>query len=188
MKRLTYLLLSASFMLILTSCGGEKNSTEAEGSGDVFRDQITALFADFEAGLKPLSNISEISKFDANQEAYVLPGGKATGNFKSEWEKGDYSGSRFYSKRYDDDSKLGDIRLSVTMKEDAYYNDETGEEDASKKIDLNTYVKMLSDKLGVEAKDVSNTLGGYQWVTATEKWGLDSYDDYSLQVTVKAAR
>jgi len=135
-----------------------------------------------------MSNISEISKFDANQKAYVLPGGKATGNFKSEWEKGDYRGSRFYSKRYNDDTKLGDIRMSVSLKEEVYMNDETGELDASKKIDLNTYVKLLSDKLGVEAKDVSSTLGGYQWVTATEKWGLKSYDDYSIQLNVKAAK
>gem|GEM_PF-4195083 len=178
-------------MLLLAACGGgETNSAESggEGSGDVFQDQITALLADVEAGLKPMSNMADISKFDPNQEAYVLPGGQETGNFRSEWKKGDFNGSRFYSKRYNDDTKLGEIRLSVLKNEDVYINEETGELDASKKIDLNTYVKLLTEKLGVEAKDVSNTLGGYQWVTATEKWGLKAYDDYSLQVNVKAAK
>ncbi len=165
----------------------ETESTTTQSSGDIVKDQIFGLIADADKGLKPLSPIANIDKYDANTKAYIV-GEKETGNFNSKWEKGDYEGSRFYSKKYNDDSQLSEVRLSIMVKEEIYYDDESDTEDESKKIDCNKYLKIISEKLGVEAEEETYTGGGHVWKTPIANWQLTTYDDYSLQFVMKESK
>lgn len=195
MKKLVLILAGG---LLLGSCGSDEANSENESgdnatetqvteSGDVIEDQIMALIADVEKGLKPLSPIAEISKYDNNVKPYLV-GENETGNFNSESEKGDYEFSRFYSKKYNDETLLGEIRLSIFVKEDVVWDPETDEEDTSKKIDLDKYKEIITAEMGTEPEEEDYVGGGLLWKTPTANWKLSNYDDYSLEFKVKEAK
>ena len=191
MKKIVLILVGG---LLLSSCGSDTNEstdgtgeTETTGSGDIVNDKIVELILDVEKGMKPLSPIADVSKYDSEVKAYVV-GENETGNFNSQWEDGDFEGSRFYSKKYNDDSQLGEVRLSIWVKQDVIYDSETGEEDESKKIDYDKYLNIISDEVGGQPTKENHTGGGHVWKTSTANWYLSTYDDYSLEFKMKEAK
>ena len=195
MKNLVLVFVGA---LLLGSCGSEENGTTEDStdsvtetqptsSGDVVKDQIVELISDSQQGMTPLSPIADISNYDSNTEPYLV-GENETGNFSSKWDNGDFEGSRFYSKKYDDDSQLGEVRMQILVKEDVYYNYDTDEEDESKKIDFDKYVNIITEEIGVSGEEDEYSEGGYVWTTPTAEWSLSTYDDYSLEFKMKYIR
>lgn len=191
MKKIVLVLVGG---LLLGSCGTEttetndsSNNTEQAESTDVIKNKLFELISDADKGMKPLMPISDVSKYDNNVKPYMV-GEKETGNFNSKWNDGDFEGSRFYSKLYNDDTKLSEVRLSIMMKHDVYVDQDTGEADASKKIDFDKYLKLLSEKIGSEPEKETHTGGKHLWKTEDAEWRLGSYDDYSLEFTMKKVR
>ncbi|MFT5821750.1 MAG: hypothetical protein ACI8ZM_003004 [Crocinitomix sp.] len=183
--------------MLLASCGSEVNDatdestnstteTQTNSSGDIVKDKILELISDVDKGMKPLSPIADVSKYDADVNPYLV-GEKETGNFNSKWEKGDFNGSRFYSKKYNEDSQLGEVRLQILLNEDVYYNSDSDEEDASKKIDYDKYLNIITEETGAEPEE-DYTGDGHVWKTATATWYLSTYDDYSLEFKMKEAK
>lgn len=193
MKKLVLVVIGG---LLLHSCGSETGETagtegtgevQSTGSGDVIEDKLIGLIEDAEKGMKPLSPIADVSKYDSNAKVYVV-GEEETGNYNSKWENEDYHGSRFYSKLYNDATKLDQVRLSVLTNDDVLYDETTGEIDESKKIDFDHYLNVISEKIGSQPEKENYTGGGHLWKTADAHWKLSSYDDYTLEFTMKRVK
>lgn len=168
--------------LLIASCGTKEVESSGKG-GDVVLEQINKLMSDAEKGMKPLSKIAEVTTFDNNAKPYLREDNNSeTGNFQSKWEDGDYKITRFYTKKYNDESLLQGVRVSVVLKDEAYYNPDTDEEDPSKKIDFDKYSKILSEKLGSQPSDYN---GSKVWKTDKADWYMNQWDDYSLEFTMK---
>lgn len=114
MKKIVCMLM---FPLVIASCGNKETESNGKES-DVVLEQINKLMSDVEKGMKPLSKIAEVTNYDNNAKPYLREDNNSeTGNFQSKWENGDYKLSRFYSKKYNDESLLGEVRVSVVLKD-----------------------------------------------------------------------
>lgn len=149
-------------------------------TGDISKDEVLSVLSQVKKGLKPEIKISEIKAFDNKivPDEYM---GKLTGNFISDYNKGDYNIYKVYTKKFNEQDKLSYFSVTIGVLSEVYYNEETDEEDPAKKLNITSYVELIDKQLGVSHSSDGDY---YTWEKDDLMYELSIYDDYTINLAI----